>query len=231
MASGRHDGVHDPGGRSRAAPGHAPVGRLPEALRGCRIDFFRLRRVLRDCVGAPCRVGNALNFSPLCGAVVAAINSRTSTGVDAPRVRTVDQDAHDVRIVNHSFVDGIPGAPAVRCLPGQMKRSSVDDLRIARIDRERVKIAQFRVMFGRNALPGFGRVKRSVDPVQTFRRPGCPGPRGPSRELARPGLQGPRYSRCGRRPRCERRRRRPHRRASRTMQTGRCCLADQPRWL
>src|SRR4029077_6089402 len=118
-------------------------------------------------IGTPSCIRNTLNLPPLSGAIVAPVDARAGAGVEELGIGAVDEQAHDIGIVDHPVVNGSPGATAVGRLPWEMECARVDDPWIARINGKGIEVPQFLVMLGRDALPGFGGVQLTIDAVQS----------------------------------------------------------------
>src|ERR1700719_4053136 len=84
--------------------------------------------------------GNSLVLAPLLGAIRAVIDAGASRSMNVLRIRRVDDDAHDVGIVNHALGDGRPVFASVYRLPRQMVGSGVDDIVVVRIKGHGVEI-------------------------------------------------------------------------------------------
>ena len=72
-------------------------------------------------------------------------------------IRGINADAENVRVIDHTdrFVAGLlPAHPGVSCLPGKMPGADVDDVGVARIDSDRLDVANLFVADRRDALPG-----------------------------------------------------------------------------
>src|SRR5580704_5128295 len=93
--------------------------------------------------------------------IVAAIDPRASAGEHLLRIRWVHRKAEHVGIVKHAFVNGGPVAATINGFPRKMKRPGVDDLRVLRVDGERIKVPEFRIIRGRDHLPIFTRIARA----------------------------------------------------------------------
>ena len=98
--------------------------------------------------------------------IVAAVDPRARAGIHAPRRSAIDRKAHHVGIIDHAVIDGAPGPSSMGVLPGKVKRSRIDRPRVARTYGQRIEVAQFLVVLGLGAFPGFPGVTRAMHALQ-----------------------------------------------------------------
>src|SRR5437660_7648547 len=115
---------------------------------------------------------DALYLLPFVARVSGFVNSAACRGDNVIRVMRIDVDCEDVRVVNDSVLDTMPGLPAIHAFERQVPRSCVDDVRVARIDRYRLNIYQARCAARRQCRPGLSRVCRTIDATDGTRQKG-----------------------------------------------------------
>ncbi len=129
------------------------VDSLPEAAGGSSIERFVVVGIHANDLCAAEGVGNALILDPLLSAVGAVVDARACGGVDVIRIRRINDDAHHVGIVDHSFDHGEPVLAAIGGFPWQVIRARVNNVVVLRVECYGVKIFQVGMIVGSNFGP------------------------------------------------------------------------------
>ncbi len=148
--------VHHPVARRSALPFATFIGGLPQAASGASIQSVRMLRILLDQLRAAKYEWYSGVALPVLSRVHAMINAGARCSMHIRRICWVDHDAHHVRVINHAFYNRRPILSAICGLPGQMIRSSVDNVFVFWIKRQG----------GSDTLPGISVIFRTVDSGQ-----------------------------------------------------------------
>jgi hypothetical protein len=115
------------------------------------------------------RPRDAAQLGPQLAAVFAAIDSAARAGENQLRVFRIHADGENVGIVNQSRGDRLPVRAAIHGLPGQVRRSGVDGIRVRWIKCERGDVAHFDIVFRRNPMPLFAAVAAAINALRGAR--------------------------------------------------------------
>jgi len=95
-------------------------------------------------------------------AVHAVINAGAGGGVDVFRIGGIDDDAHDVGVVNHAFLNGEPVFAAVGGFPGEMIGAGVNCVFIFGVEGYGVEVAKIFVFRWRDQGPGCAFIEGAI---------------------------------------------------------------------
>src|SRR3984893_1066635 len=155
------DGIDDPVAGSYALP-VIFVGGLPQAAGGSRVEHLRILRILANELRSAEHERNAFVLGPSLRGVHAVINAGAGSGVDIFRIGGIDNDAHHIGIIDHARFNWKPVLAAVGGFPRQMISSGINNVFVAGIESDGVKIAKVFVLGWRNQSPVGAIVGRAV---------------------------------------------------------------------
>ena len=109
---------------------------------------LRIGGMLRDAVRPHAGLWNSFAFRPSCAARIAEIDSAAGTDDKMFGIRLVNHYRENVGIIRKARVNRLPMLAAIDGLPGKMRSTGVDHLRIAGVYRERNDCFNFRMVDG-----------------------------------------------------------------------------------
>src|SRR5262249_22153692 len=80
-------------------------------------------------------------------------------------VCSINGEGEDVRVVNHALMNGVPSCSTVQTSPRQMGRTSINDLRVLRVESQGDHSLEFRMIRRRDAMPFLASIFSPVDAV------------------------------------------------------------------
>ncbi len=114
--------------------------------------------MLGEGPGAAAGAGDPAHLGPALRGVGRSVDPGAGGCVDDARRPPIEGQGHDVGIVDHPGVDRFPVAATVRRLPRQVPGPRVDGVGRARVDRDRIDVADLGVALGADPLPGLAGV-------------------------------------------------------------------------
>src|SRR3984893_3342979 len=138
------------------------VGGLPQAAGGSGVECLEVLGILANQLCSAEHEGNTFVLAPVLGAVHAVINTGAGSGVDIFRIGGIDDDAHDVGIIDHAGFNREPVFAAVGGFPWQVVGSGINNVFVTGIESHGVKIAKVFVFRWRNQSPVGAIVGRTI---------------------------------------------------------------------
>src|ERR1700692_1144695 len=142
------------------------VGSLPQAAGGSGVEHLGVLGILADQLRSTEHERNAFVLGPVLRAVHAVINAGAGGGVHVFRIGRIDNDAHDVGIIDHAGFNREPVFAAVGSFPWQVVGSGVNGVFVAGIESDRVKVAKVFVLRWSDQGPVCAVVSRAVNTGQ-----------------------------------------------------------------
>ena len=115
---------------------------------------------------APRGIRNALDLAEQFSGRFTAINSGTCADEKVLGLRWINDDGKNIRVVDHTLLDAVPGLAAVFGLPRQVPGAGINHVRIHRIDGDGLNVLDLGMVFRRYPFPLMAAITAAVDSVQ-----------------------------------------------------------------
>src|SRR6266516_7399338 len=122
----------------------AATGGAPETLRRAGKNEPGNGRMLHDGARAPRLRGYAFDFAPGLAGVASVVDATASGSNDGSGIPRINIDSEDIGVIDDPGFDRPPTLPSIHGFVGQVPGACVNNVRVARIDSQRLYVLKTR---------------------------------------------------------------------------------------